>query len=123
MAGSTIHSIGSPVWEHSNGLHDNGLASADCVECARLGWLDEGFDLIDPEVRFIVAKRTSPAATEHSTHDDFVINCPYCCCEEVGHTYEAEDIADGVVGGGASHLWKVFCSRCGVEGEPDDLDD
>lgn len=38
-----------------------------------------------------------------------------------GHDWQAEDIADGVVGGGAAHVFRVYCSRCDAEGEPEDL--
>lgn len=43
-------------------------------------------------------------------------------CEEEGHDYQAEDVADGVVGGGAAHVWRIYCSRCGEEGTPEDLE-
>lgn len=42
-------------------------------------------------------------------------------CEEEGHDYQPEDIADGVVGGGAAHVWRIYCTRCGAEGEPEDI--
>ena len=51
----------SSTEEHLAGLHEDGLASPDCIVCADLGWLDEGFDgssLIDPVVRFILTQRT-----------------------------------------------------------------
>lgn len=43
-------------------------------------------------------------------------------CETIGdHDWKAEDIADGVVGGGAAHVWCVYCTRCDAEGDEEDL--
>lgn len=54
----------TPAQEHAKGLHERGLASPDCIMCARFGWLDVGFDdtsLIDPEVRAAVHQSRAKA--------------------------------------------------------------
>lgn len=43
-------------------------------------------------------------------------------CDVEGHDFQPEDIADGVVGGGLAHVYRIYCTRCGEEGEPEDLD-
>lgn len=43
-------------------------------------------------------------------------------CETEGHDFVAEDVADGVVGGGADHVTVIYCSRCDAEGDPEDLE-
>jgi len=54
----------TPTQEHAKGLHERGLASADCMLCARFGWLDEGFDdtaLVDPAIKAEVHRRQARA--------------------------------------------------------------
>jgi hypothetical protein len=42
-------------------------------------------------------------------------------CEVLGHDFQVEDIADGVVGGGAAHVHRIYCDRCNTEGIEEDL--
>ena len=44
-------------------------------------------------------------------------------CESLGHDFVGEDVADGVVGGGAAHVYFVYCTRCDAAGDEDDLDE
>jgi len=44
-------------------------------------------------------------------------------CEVVGHDFQGEDIADGVVGGGAAHVYAIYCSRCDLPGGPEDIEE
>jgi len=81
--------------EHRAGQHEDGCAVLECRDCHDAGY-HVGWDQQDPW-------------------------CPLCLCEEEGHAFAPEDIADGVVGGGAAHVWRIYCARCGAEGEPDDL--
>lgn len=46
----------------------------------------------------------------------------YDVCEEEGHDWAWDDIADGVVRGGLDHVYVVYCRRCGAEGTPEDLE-
>jgi hypothetical protein len=83
--------------EHARGDHENGLAILSCSDCHDAGY--------------------------HEDWDDQTpIPCPLCLCEDEGHAFAVEDIADGVVGGGAAHVYRIYCTRCGEEGEPEDLD-
>lgn len=44
-------------------------------------------------------------------------------CETLdGHDFKAEDIADGVVGGGAAHVMAIYCERCDLPGGPEDIE-
>ena len=44
-------------------------------------------------------------------------------CETLGHDFEGEDVADGVVGGGAAHVYFVYCNRCDAAGGPEDIEE
>ena len=43
-------------------------------------------------------------------------------CDMQGHDWKVEDIADGVVGGGVGHVYRVYCDRCDEVGTPEDLE-
>ena len=49
---------------------------------------------------------------EEPVEDGFIAH-PSCCDHE--DYLESEDIADGVVGGGAAQVWRHYCHGCGAE--------
>ena len=68
----------------------------------------------DPGSPGVPAPEVEPCDYCHAIHG------PMDECQECDHEYRVEDIADGVVGGGAAHVYVRVCRICGEQDEDDE---
>ena len=122
---SAFHPIPTMWWTCLACERQNRASAIRCLGCGRSAAVATNhaiWDKYPPRTYLTVDAVIAPAPAvgtplrEHANED------PEDPCAD-GHEPHVEDIADGVVGGGAAHVYRTYCTNCDEELEPEEPDD